>query len=273
MKLLNAFVALAAVLNNVNGETYTITLRGKRIPLVGKDLTVKDVKAACGEASPGLKEDDMTVLCSGEKLSEMGSKLSECGVEDGGVINVVPKKKKKAKKAAPVPSTASVDAASGASSLGGGMDDLLKGFGAGGGEGMDDIMKQVAAMQGAKDPVEMLRLMQKMLKSPAVSGYLNDPAKIEQARQMVISNPMLKTMVSSSLPGFDEILGSKERWAETMVAARDMYLNMGEEEIKMMAKMMEGQMGKSGPMGGPMGGGMGGGMESSDQSLDELDED
>ena len=71
--------------------------------------------------------------------------------------------------------------------------------------------------------------MQKMLKSPAVSGYLNDPAKIEQARQMVISNPMLKTMVSSSLPGFDEILGSKERWAETMVAARDMYLNMGEE--------------------------------------------
>ena len=45
------------------------------------------------------------------------------------------------------------------------------------------------------------------------------------------------------------------------------------QEIKMMAKMMEGQMGKSGPMGGPMGGGMGGGMESSDQSLDELDED
>ena len=89
----------------------------------------------------------------------------------------------------------------------------------------------------------------------------------------ILNNPMIKAAVGSSLPGFDEILSSKERWAQTMIAARDMYVNMGEAELEMMAKMMEQQM----PGGGGGLGGLGGAAPSTaaktEDSVDELDED
>ena len=121
-------------------------------------------------------------------------------------------------------------------------------------------------------------MMQKMLASPVVSGYLADPAKIEQARQTVLSNPMMKAALSSSLPGFDEILSSPERWRSTMVSARDMYVNMGEAELEMLSKMMEqgpagGMGGGFGGMGGGMGGAPGAGAMSKDDKMDELDDD
>jgi len=122
----------------------------------------------------------MTILCKGEKLTGAGDvTLKECGVEDGGVVNVVPKKKKTSVKKEKVAAVVEGDGKTGVGGGGGGgvgfagMGDLIKGFTGGEEvEGIDDIMKQMASMQGTKDPVEMLGLMQKMLKSPAVKGYL-----------------------------------------------------------------------------------------------------
>lgn len=99
----------------------------------------------------------------------------------------------------------------------------------------------------------------------------NDVVSVSLAQ--ILNNPMIKAAVGSSLPGFDEILSSKERWAQTMIAARDMYVNMGEAELEMMAKMMEQQM----PGGGGGLGGLGGAAPSTaaktEDSVDELDED
>ncbi|GMH59195.1 hypothetical protein TrST_g13035 [Triparma strigata] len=287
MKLFLNLLIGAATLVACAAESYTVTLRGKRIPLNGSSLTISDVKTAAASSSPGLAPADMKILCNGETLEGDDKKLEECGIKDGAVVNVVPTKKKVAKKksakssSVSPPSTPSSPAPSEASPGGfAGMDEILKSLGQEGGDAPDlaSLLGSMGANGMPTDPKESLKMMQKMLASPVVSGYLADPAKIEQARQTVLSNPMMKAALSSSLPGFDEILSSPERWRSTMVSARDMYVNMGEAELEMLSKMMEqgpagGMGGGFGGMGGGMGGAPGAGAMSKDDKMDELDDD
>ena len=77
----------------------------------------------------------MTILCKGEKLTGAGDvTLKECGVEDGGVVNVVPKKKKTSVKKEKVAAVVEGDGKTGVGGGGGGgvgfagMGDLIKGF-------------------------------------------------------------------------------------------------------------------------------------------------
>ena len=108
--------------------------------------------------------------------------------------------------AEPKSSTASpaADADAGSSSApspGGfaGMDDLLSGLGMGGAGGADGDLSAMLAGLGAggmpSDPKESLKMMQKMLSSPVITSYLESPEKIEQARQAVLSNAMMKVRV------------------------------------------------------------------------------
>ncbi|GMH59537.1 hypothetical protein TL16_g02850 [Triparma laevis f. inornata] len=222
-------------------------------------MTLNDVRAAAASSSPGLSPADMKILCNGETLEGDDKSLEECGIKDGAVVNVVPTKKKVAKKKkSPSASVPEVAAPPPSASPGGfaGMDEILKSLGQEGGDAPDlaSLLGGIGANGMPTDPKESLKMMQKMLASPVVSGYLADPAKIEQARQTVLANPMMNTALSSSLPGFDEILSSPDRWRSTMVSARDMYVNMGEAELEMLSKMME-----QGP--GGMGGGFGEGRQ------------
>merc|ERR1712154_760343 len=72
---------------------------------------------------------------------------------------------------------------------------------------------------------QSMEMMQEMLKSPLFDEYLNSPEKMEQSRQMILTNPLMKNMMSS-LPGFDDILQDKHKFRETMIAAAQMYKNM-----------------------------------------------
>lgn len=78
-------------------QSYTVTLRGRRIPLTGKDLCLKDVKSAACASSPNLSPSDLKCLCNGEALEGDDEQLCDLGVEDNAVVNVVPNKTKKKK--------------------------------------------------------------------------------------------------------------------------------------------------------------------------------
>jgi hypothetical protein len=230
------------------------------------------------------------------------------GVADGSVITVRVKGEKKKKaaeaKAAAAKAASASRAASPAfsankapSTPGGfaGLDDLLKASGMSGGGGADsglgDLQALMSSMGGMdkppSSPKEALQMMKKLLSSPLVSSFISDPTKLEMARQAVLNNPMIKAMLTSSLPGFDTILNDKDTWAMTLVQAKEMYLNMGEAEMEMMAGMMKAQgmggnggiggMGGMGSSAGGMSAGMFDGMDLSnvggDNAVDELDED
>jgi len=120
------------------------------------------------------------------------------------------------------------------------------------------IQKMMSGAGGAgdgkmPDMKESMAMLKELTNSPLFSEYMNDPTKLEESRQMILNNPMMKTMMSS-MPGMDQLLASPEMWAQTMIAAGQMMKNMDSDD---MIKMMEAQ---AGAMGGMPGGGMPGGM-------------
>jgi len=107
---------------------------------------------------------------------------------------------------------------------------------------------------GQPDMMKSMQMMQKMMSSPLFKEFIDDPERLEQGRQIILNNPMMKGMMAS-LPGFEEIINDREKWRETMVAAISMYQNMGDDMMKAMSGMAD-SMGGLGGMGGM--GGMGG---------------
>merc|ERR1712071_688568 len=89
---------------------------------------------------------------------------------------------------------------------------------------------------------ESMNMMQDMMNSPMIQDMMSDPERLEQSRQMILQNPMLKSMMAG-MPGMEELLNDPEARKEAMQAAAKMYQNM--DPSQMMNAMM---------------GGMGGGM-------------
>lgn len=99
---------------------------------------------------------------------------------------------------------------------------------------LDDLMKSMPGGEGGMPSMEeSMSMMQEMINSPLFDEYLNDPEKLEQSRQMIVSNPMMKGMMAG-MPGMDEILNDPVKWRETMIAAGNMYKNMGGDLMKAM---------------------------------------
>merc|ERR1719384_1597782 len=88
---------------------------------------------------------------------------------------------------------------------------------------------------------ESMEMMQGMMNSPIFQEFIRDPEKLEQTRKMILSNPMMKSMMTG-MPGMDEILNDPTKWRESMIAAAEMYKNMGSD----LTKAME-DMGANGP--------------------------
>ena len=147
------------------------------------------------------------------------------------------------------------------------LDEMMKGLGGAGGE-----EEQTPSLQ------DSMAAMKDVMNSPMFQEMMNDPERLEQSRQMILNNPMLKSMMGG-MPGMEELLNDKDAWREAMQAAAEIYKSMDSDQL--MKTMMAG-MGASGmpPMGG-MGGGAGanlfdGTLDNSmaaTAALDELDED
>lgn len=250
--LSTTFVAVLA--NSNGGINVSVTLRGKKYELTDVK-TVSDIQQNMEELS-GLSAKKQSILHKSNKLNS-NDVLEEVGVSDGDLINIISTSSKKkgsssssGSKVTNVSNTdddsSNNDGLSGAANM---MEEMMKQAGidpeklqemlggSGGGEGgMPDMMKS-------------MEMMQEMVKSPLFKEFMNDPERLEQSRQMILQNPLMKSMMGS-LPGFDEILGDAQKWRETMMAAAQMYESMGSDLMKAMADSMGGGM-----MNGMMGGG------------------
>ena len=209
------------------------------------------------------------------------------GVEDGSVINIVPSKggdKKKASSSSIAKKSSAGNGGSGESAASSGegnmIESMLKQAGIDSSQ-LDELMKSMpGGGAGGEMPSmqESMEMMQEMMNSPMFQEYMNDPEKLEQSRQMILNNPMMKGMMAS-MPGFDEILNDPIKWRETMVAAANMYKGMGKDLMNAMANN-PGGMGGMGGMGGfggapgafGLGGSMGDDAAESPTALDELSE-
>mmetsp|Transcript_31751 Transcript_31751/g.36447 ORF Transcript_31751/g.36447 Transcript_31751/m.36447 type:complete len:339 (+) Transcript_31751:120-1136(+) len=299
-----------------------VTLKGKKYQ-IDDVTTVAELQERLEEQSGISPSKQGKILHQGKRLSVTstgGGHLSEAGVSAGDQLNCVPAKKKsstsssstkkKSSSASSLTSAAATAAAPAASGGAPGSDtnslaEMMKGFGlggegggeggAGGPGGLDAMIQKMmsgaggagGADGGMPDMKESMAMLKELTNSPLFSEYMNDPTKLEESRQMILQNPMMKTMMSS-MPGMSELLDNKEVWAQTMIAAGQMMKNMDSED---MIKMMEAQAagmaggGMPGGMSGAMGGGAGaGGMPdmsslfgdnptlSTTSALDELSE-
>ena len=245
----------------------SVTLRGKKYDI--EDVTtVSELQERLSEASGVTASQQGRVLFDGKRL-DPSETLAESGVSEGDQLNIVPgksKKKssssattassssssigKKASEAAPSPSDSLKDMMKGAGIDTGALDEMVKGMGGTGGE--------APSMQ------ESMEMMSNMMNSPILQEYMNDPERLEQSRQMILNNPMLKSMMAG-MPGMEELLNSPEAWREAMQAAAAMYQNMDQDDL--MKAMMGGAAGGMPP-------GLFDGMDGAQatSALDELSE-
>lgn len=226
-----------------------VVLRGKKysVPSV---TTVKELQSTLEEKSGITTKDQGRVLFGGKKLKP-SDVLEDVGVEDGSVINIVPSKSSgnKEKKDAVIMNDGSVSTSSDEQGNGDDwMKNMLKNVGVDSSQ-LDELMKSMpGGAEGMPSMEESMKMMQDMMNSPLFQEYMSDPEKLEQSRQMILSNPMMKGMMAS-MPGFDEILNDPVTWRETMIAAANMYKSMGSD----LSKLMEGNSDFGMGMGGTSG--------------------
>lgn len=200
-----------------------------------------------------LEQNKQGILFQGKNLlsATVGdSELEDLGLTNGSVLNVVPKKKKKASSSAAAAAGAIGKSSSGATTTSNAVDaakaNLPPGL-AGEMEKMEEMLRSQGIdpeelkkmMPGdgeMPDPGEAMKMMQDMMQSPMFDSFMNDEAKLEESRQQILTNPMM-AQAMQGIPGFSEILNSKELWRDTMRAAAQMYKNMGPEDL---ASMMQG---------------------------------
>ncbi len=227
-----------------------VTLRGKKYDL--EDVTtVSELQERLSEASGVEPSQQGRVLFNGKRLDSSDC-LTEVGVSEGDQLNVVPgKAKSKSKSASGATSAGSDDVPTSNA-----MKEMLEKSGIDSSK-LDDLMNSMGGPSGGDAPSlqESMNMMSGMMNSPIFQEYMNDPERLEQSRQMILQNPMLKSMMGS-MPGMDEILNSPDMWREAMQAAASMYKNMDQDDL-MQAMMggaqaggMDGLFGSSGDTGG-----------------------
>ena len=243
-----------------------VTLRGKKYD-VSDVTTVKELKEKVKEISGTTK--DHNVLFGGKKLA--GSVLlREAGVSDGDQLNMVPASAKTKQSAA---TTTTATSTSASAATGGGEDsesmDAMKDYLQQSGMDPAQIEQMMSSMGGEMpDMKESLQSMTQMMNSPMFQEYMSNPEMLEQSRQMILNNPMLKGMMGN-MPGMEELLKDPAAWREAMQAAANVYKNMDGADLQ---SMLEGM----GNMPGGAPGMFNGGLDNSaaaTAALDELDED
>jgi len=270
---------LFPVLSAIAGKPINIqvTLRGKKysVPNVS---TVSQLQAKV-ESLTGLVSDKQSLLYNGRKLKPddvHNDELEEYGIEDGSIINVVPLSskigKKKSSPVSSASSTAEVSAkgdiaSEDSSSIN--IDSLMKQAGLDTSK-LQDLMKGIPGMENGKLPdfKESMSMMKDLMSNPLLQEMLTDPERLEQSRQAILNNPMMKSLFLG-MPGFEELLNDKEKWRDSMIAAASMYKDLNPETMEnMLAGLQNGLNG-----GLPNLGDTAAAEESFNAALDELSED
>jgi len=218
-----------------------VVLRGKKYD-VDSVSTVRELQTTVEDQSGISSTKQGRVLFGGRKLKSLDD-LEDAGVEDGSVINIVPGKSGGVKKASSSSSSSSSSSPSATEpGVGNAMESMLKRAGVDPNQ-MQELMKGMpgGGEGGMPDMKESMEMMQSMMSSPIFQEYMSDPEKLEQSRQMILTNPMMKGMMAG-MPGMDEILNDPVKWRETMLAAADMYKNMGSDLMKAMEGMEDSTM-------------------------------
>jgi hypothetical protein len=269
-----------------------VTLKGKRYDI--QDVTtVGELQERIQEASGIAPSQQGRILFQGKSLSKsIGTEsLSEAGVSEGDLLNCVPitssgtKKKKPSSVTtgnSPTVAESSSTTTTSTSTPQASLKEMMQSSGVDT-KAMEDMVSKMMGSGGAGDGgmpnlQESMELMSNMMKSPIFTDYMSDPEKLEQSRQMILNNPMLKSMMGS-MPGMEELLNDPEAWAGAMKAAADMYSQMDQNDL--MSAMMQGaeaSMAANGngmPGGGLFDGiknGVAGAAPTTPTALDELSE-
>lgn len=232
-----------------------VTLRGKkyRVPCKG---TVKDLQCQVEEQSGVSAVLQGRVLFDGRHLKS-SDKLGDVGVKNGSIINVIPSKffvkenkpnadhikkysKNNVSNVVNNPSSKSgdyieflsenPDTCSKRPFINPGttfMKSLLEK------SGMDhqkiEKMKNILSSMSSGDMLDMdntIKLIQTILDNPIFHRYINDPAKLEQGRQLLIKSPIMNDLIRS-LPSLEEVLNDPLKWRQTMVEGVNLCKNIG----------------------------------------------
>jgi hypothetical protein len=149
------------------------------------------------------------------------------------------------------------------------LEEYLKGTGVDTSK-LDELFKGLGGGDGGPVPSmkESMEQMASMMNSPMFQEYMTNPEKLEESRQMILNNPMLKGMMTG-MPGLAELLNDPEKWRDAMMAAGDLYKNMDPDDL------MKAMSGASLPGMGGAGGLFDGTLENSAAAaaLDELEEE
>lgn len=141
-----------------------VTFVGKKYD-VDAATTVEEVQKEIQKQS-GASSELPQLLFGGKKL-ESAAFLRDAGVTDGSDLSAIP------------------DTAAG-------MQDLLKQAGIDS-DKMDELMKSMGGEDGKMPSMEeSMKMMSEMVNSPIFQEYMQDPERLEQSRQMILNNPMLK---------------------------------------------------------------------------------
>ena len=64
------------------------------------------------------------------------------------------------------------------------------------GDKLDELVKSLpGGGEGMPSMEESMGMMQEMVDSPMFKQYMDDPEQLEKSRQMVLQNPMIKSMM------------------------------------------------------------------------------
>ena len=268
---------VSSVLGNTPIQSVKVTLRGTTYD-IDNVTTVAELQERVQEQTKDTST-KLKVLFDGKKLSSSDI-LANVGVTEGSQLNMVPASKKSSntkKKSSTVATPPAASTTTSSSESTNPMKEMLEKSGIDASK-IDELVESMGGGAGAGDKMpsmqESMEMMGDMMNSPIFQEYMNDPDRLEESRQMILNNPMLKSMMAG-MPGMEELLNDKDAWKEAMQAAADMYKNMDPQQ--MMAMM-------GGAGGAPGAGGAGGlgdmaglfeGMDVStkDLGLDELSED
>jgi len=286
-----------------------VTLRGKKYDIEDGVTTVAELQERVQDASGSSSSAQQHSVLFGGKRLEPTDVLSDVGVSDGSQLDMIPaaakpatkssstkkksassssgtnKKSSKKKATSTTVASAGADASASASNP---MKDYLKEAGVDTDKLEEMVKKGMAAGGGGgaggeemPSMKESMDMMSSMMNSPIFQEYMSDPAKLEESRQMILNNPMLKSMMAG-MPGMEDILNDPEAWREAMQAAANMYKSMDQDQLMQMMSGAGGAMpgGMPGSAGGLFDGGTLGQQQppsaaaaATTAALDELDED
>jgi Ubiquitin family len=278
-QLFTVNVCLASAPPPTTIASVSVTLRGQKYE-VSDVSTVGDLQEKVSTLSGIAAKQQGRVIFGGKRLSS-DTVLVEAGVPtEGAHLNMVPsssstsskKKKTAAGLAKSVAAPMTDDKAATSSGKGNNlMADLLKQSGIDS-SALDEMMKSLGGKDGADTPdlEQGFKAMTEAMNSPLFKEMMSDPERLEQSRQMILANPMLKSMMSS-MPGLEDILNDPVAWRQAMQAAAELYKNMDTETL--MKAMMGGAEAAAANMPGSNGSSMDGTNGLFDGALSELDED